>query len=81
MADALSAMLPSEWAGTSRLCVSEFGTNDTKKWPLNARHIVSGALNSLQRKLQYHRSKISLVKRGNGGRAGIEYQLSVRKGT
>jgi hypothetical protein len=76
---ALLAMPPNQWATTQGLCVSEFDSAYNKDWPLNARHIVSGALNSLQRKLEYHRSRVALVKRGNGGRAGIEYKLSTSK--
>lgn len=66
-----------DWVNGESLCVKEFGGSKAK-WPLNARHIVSGALNSLQRKLEFHRSKVMLAKRGNGGRAGIEYKLSTK---
>lgn len=73
-------MASHHWADNAWLCVAEFGTDDKNRWPLNARHIVSGALNSLKRKLEYHRSVVVLLKRGNGGRAGIEYKLSTTKG-
>lgn len=54
----------------------EFGAE--KKWPFNARKMVTGAMISIQRKLDYHGSRVALVKRGEGGRGGIEYRFERR---
>lgn len=63
------------WVGSHRLCIHEFGGKETA-WPLNARKIITTSMNALDRKLDHEKSMISIEKRGNGGRAGVEYRLA-----
>lgn len=66
------------WCNSKDLCAAEFGAKKND-WPLNAGKIVTGAVNSMQRKLDFHGSRVALIKRGQGGRGGIEYRIEKRK--
>lgn len=66
------------WTNTDSLCIREFGLQ-REDWPINARNIVSGSLRSIRRKLERETSHIILMRRGRGGRAGIEYRFEWRK--
>ena len=70
--------LDKNWCNSKDLCAIEFGAKK-EGWPLNASKIVTGAVNSIQRKFDFHGSKIALIKRGQGGRGGIEYRIEKRK--
>lgn len=70
----MASLRESGWTNSKALCAAVWGATETK-WPLNARKLMTGALTGLQRKLEFHRSAVKLVKRGNGGRGGIEYRL------
>ena len=61
----------SSWVTSRQLCEKEFGPE--KKWPINARTIVTGAVAGLLRKIRFHRVKLKIEKRG-GGRRGVEYR-------
>ncbi len=60
------------------LCTREFGALE-RKWPLNARKIITTSMGALDRKLVYEGASHQLSKRGNGGRSGIEYKLEKRR--
>lgn len=63
------------WVDSHDLCIHEFGTAEDR-WPLNARKIITTTMNTLDKKLQHERCLVNVVKRGNGGRAGVEYSLT-----
>lgn len=70
--------LGENWCNSKDLCAVEFGAKKNG-WPLNASKLVTGAVTSIQRKLDFHGSRLVLIKRGEGGRGGIEYRIEKRK--
>jgi hypothetical protein len=71
----IAVLRKSSWINSHNLCIIEFG-DDEKKWPLNARKIITTTMNTLDHKLQFERCLVNIDKRGNGGRAGVEYRLT-----
>lgn len=67
------AVLGKGWVTSLTLCGREFGDN-VKKWPLNARVLVTVAMNSVAKKLTHNGNSLRLEKVG-GGRGGVSYRM------
>ncbi len=66
-------LLARDWIASKILCLREFGAE--KRWPLNARTLITVAMSSAGRKLKRNGGKLKLQKRG-GGRKGVEYLIT-----
>lgn len=61
------------WLGTAALAEAEFGSPG--KWPINARAIVRLAVATAEMKYLRAKGSTKIVRRGNGGRGGIEFKI------
>ena len=67
------SVLGQGWVTSLTLCAKEFGDHP-RRWPLNARTLITVAMNSVARKLQRNGHSLRLEKVG-GGRGGVSYKL------